>query len=174
MPVKIHKGNLFDAKMEHRVLAHGVNCAGAMGKGIAVEFKKRFTGMYEDYRLFCKEGRMVPGMAWLYEDVELVPYYDSKNRIQEREVVSTWIYNLAIKSHWRLPATCNAVEASLANMVESLQEQNLERAKLGLEFTEVSMPWIGCGLGGLKKDFVKKLMEKSVKGTEITIHVYEL
>lgn len=174
MPVQIHKGNLFDADMDYRVLAHGVNCAGAMGAGIAVEFKKRFPVMYEAYRHECREGRLIPGMAWLFEDSEeIAPIYGTQGRLEEA-YISTWVYNLAIKSHWRLPATYNAVEASLKNMVESLQEQNLERVKFGSEFTEVSMPWIGCGLGGLDKGFVKKLMEKSVKGTDITIHVYEL
>ena len=29
--------------------AHGCNCAGAMGKGIALQFKKRFPQMYLQY-----------------------------------------------------------------------------------------------------------------------------
>jgi len=174
MSVKVFRGNLFDAVMEQRVLAHGVNCAGAMGKGIAVEFKRRFPQMYEAYRHECKEGRIIPGMAWLFEDYETILFHNSLGRIEEKEAVSTWVYNLAIKSHWRLPATYSAVESSLKNMVRSLQEINLERAKSNSELKTVAMPWIGCGLGALDKGLVKKLMEKAVKDTNITINVYEL
>ena len=34
--------------------AHGCNCAGAMGKGIALQFKKRFPQMYLQYNSSLK------------------------------------------------------------------------------------------------------------------------
>ena len=30
--------------------AHGCNCAGSMGRGIAVQFRKKFPRMYENYK----------------------------------------------------------------------------------------------------------------------------
>jgi O-acetyl-ADP-ribose deacetylase (regulator of RNase III) len=41
-------GNIFDSHAQ--TLVNAVNCAGVMGKGIALEFKKRFPAMYKDYR----------------------------------------------------------------------------------------------------------------------------
>ena len=41
--------------------AHGCNCAGAMGKGIALQFKKRFPQMYLQYRKKCLQNQFHPG-----------------------------------------------------------------------------------------------------------------
>jgi hypothetical protein len=45
MPTAFVKGDLFGAS-GLGALAQGCNCAGAMGKGIAVEFRKRFPEMH--------------------------------------------------------------------------------------------------------------------------------
>ncbi len=48
MPAVFVSGDLFrDEDLD--ALAHGCNCAGAMGRGIAVEFRRRFPAMYADY-----------------------------------------------------------------------------------------------------------------------------
>lgn len=72
---------------------------------------------------------------------------------------------MAIKAHWRLPATYNAVEASFSNLIEQME------ADAG---NAVAMPWIGCGLGGLNKSYVRKIMERVLKDKDIAFHVYEL
>ena len=41
MPAQFTEGDLFAAE-GIRAWAHGCNCAGSMGAGIAVEFKRRF------------------------------------------------------------------------------------------------------------------------------------
>ena len=45
MIVKI--GNIFESKCS--TIVNTINCVGVMGKGIALEFKKRFPRMYCDY-----------------------------------------------------------------------------------------------------------------------------
>ena len=45
-------GNLFDSKAQ--TLVNTVNCVGVMGKGVALEFKKRFPEMFDDYLLRCE------------------------------------------------------------------------------------------------------------------------
>ena len=42
--------------------AHGCNCAGAMGKGIAIQFRNKFPAMYAEYKLLCKNGQYIPVM----------------------------------------------------------------------------------------------------------------
>lgn len=163
MPVTVHKGDLFATNITPPVYAHGVNCAGAMGKGIALLFRQKFPMMYEAYRKRCRDGLVIPGCVWLWEETEMVPQYNLKGQLDEIES-PVFVYNLAIKSHWRFPATYNAVEASLKNMVESMEERGL---------AEVAMPWIGCGLGGLDQKFVKKLMDNAVKDSHIQISIYE-
>jgi len=45
----IEEGNIFQIP-QIRNYAHGCNCVGAMGKGIALQFKGRFPEMYEQYK----------------------------------------------------------------------------------------------------------------------------
>ena len=46
-------GNLFDSPAT--VYCHQVNCIGVMGAGIAVEVKKRYPEMFEEYKTRCKQ-----------------------------------------------------------------------------------------------------------------------
>ncbi|MCE9385120.1 macro domain-containing protein, partial [Bacteroides fragilis] len=52
----IEKGDIFriDGVSSY---AHGCNCAGAMGKGIAVQFKSKYPDMYLEYKQLCKENK---------------------------------------------------------------------------------------------------------------------
>lgn len=145
--LKIIEKDLFWHLRDNRILAHGVNCAGAMGAGIAVEFKKRWPQMYEEYRNRCREGQMVLGQAWTWREDE--PFLDTQGRLSER--FSIKVYNLAIKSHWRNPASYLAIEASVNEMLDDM-------VKYGNEI--VAMPWIGCGLGGLDKKHVVKILKQ--------------
>lgn len=43
--------------------AHGCNCAGAMGKGIALQFKAKFREMYFEYKRLCDNGEFNPEMS---------------------------------------------------------------------------------------------------------------
>ena len=44
--MKILIGNIFDTKAS--TIVNTVNCVGVMGKGIALEFKKKFPNMYDE------------------------------------------------------------------------------------------------------------------------------
>lgn len=62
--MKILLGNIFDSKCS--TLVNTVNCVGVMGKGIALEFKKRYPEMFREYQILCKEGKVRPGKPYLY------------------------------------------------------------------------------------------------------------
>ena len=140
-------GDLF-AQEDLKALAHGCNCAGAMGKGIAVGFKERYPQMYKLYQSFCKAGA-VPG--------EVFPYYD-----RDTDVV---IYNLMTQRHWTTPATIEAIEQSVRTMMEMLQD---------IQIKTVGIPKIGCGLGGLDWKDVQPLLEKISEEYKVTIVVVSL
>ena len=158
--LKIVKGDLFTHS--GGVLAHGVNAAGAMGAGIAVLFKARWPEMYEEYRRECKEGNIIPGMSWKWD--ERSAYYNSRTKAAEES--TALIYNLAIKSHWRNPASYNAIEASVDAMLADMAAN---------KFFCVAMPWIGCGLGGLNQQHVTKILKRCLAKVdhECEIWVYE-
>lgn len=156
--VEVRKGDLFTYP-EH--LAHGVNCAGAMGKGIAIKFKEHWPEMYQEYRDRCHRGLIIPGACWSWWD-DFGPVYNHEGRLVE---AGRFIFNLAIKSHWRLPASYVSLKGSLKNLVREMDENGIN---------EVAMPWIGCGLGGLQQKTVQKLMEKALDGSDKKFIIYEL
>ena len=53
--MEIIVGDLFESNCT--TLVNTINCVGVMGKGIALEFKKRFPEMYNDYIAKCKSGK---------------------------------------------------------------------------------------------------------------------
>lgn len=55
MGIEERVGDLFDA-VDVDALAHGCNCAGAMGAGIVVEFRRRWPAMFEESRRRCAAG----------------------------------------------------------------------------------------------------------------------
>lgn len=65
MVIRVVSGNLLDS--DAQTLVNTVNCVGAMGKGIALEFKKRFPALYADYAAKCRAGQVVLGRPYLYK-----------------------------------------------------------------------------------------------------------
>ena len=59
--------------------AHGCNCAGVMGKGIALQFKKRFPQMYEQYKTCVEVASSLLGM-FLHIRTQKVSYITSELR----------------------------------------------------------------------------------------------
>lgn len=142
MPVTERHGDLFDAS--EPAFAQGCNCAGAMGKGIAVEFRRRWPEMYEEYRLRCERGEFVPGglFTWVADD-----------RI---------IMNLGTQRTWRTNATVQAVSSSVGAMVGYARANGI---------TAVAMPRIAAGLGGLDWRTVRTILDETVPD-ELTVIVY--
>src|SRR5262249_34840272 len=54
MPIEYVSGDLFDNAHDAQAFAHGCNCQGSMGAGIAKTFRSRYPEMYEEYRRRCK------------------------------------------------------------------------------------------------------------------------
>lgn len=126
-------------------LAHGCNCRGVMGAGIAAQFRAKFPGMYAEYRQLCKAGQLHPGatMRW-----------------QEPGVT---IWNLMTQLDPGRGASTDAIRIALDHMVTQAQ---------GLGITEIGLPWIGCGIGGLTRDDVRPILARHAD-SPVTLAVYE-
>ncbi len=145
MPTVFVKGDLF-GRDDLEALAHGCNCAGAMGKGIAVEFRARFPEMYEEYKRRCADGRFKPGDVFAWR--------------ADRQTV----YNLGTQRTWRTGAELDAIERSARGMVELAEKSGI--SKIGL-------PRIGAGLGGLPWAQVRALLAELGGGTDVELIVFE-
>lgn len=131
MTVLYVTGDLFEQEVS--AIAHGVNCAGSMGSGIAVEFKNRWPAMYKEYFHHCARGALNPGEIFIWEERDLT------------------IYNLGTQLSWRTKATITAIEKSVTAM---LRHANLRKIDY------IAMPRIGSGLGGLSWQDVQTCLEK--------------
>lgn len=127
--------------------AHGCNCAGAMGKGIALQFKNKFPLMYKKYKLLCQKKEFTPGDVYDYS-------YESGH-----------VYNLATQESWRSKAKMEYIKSSLIKMMQ-LAIQNQTKT--------IALPAIGAGLGGLKwNDIKSELNEISFHYPSVKLIVVE-
>jgi len=138
------KGNLLQSPAQ--VLVNTVNTFGAMGKGIALEFKRLYPEMYKEYRRLCEQGQFEIGNLWLYK---------SPNK---------WVLNFPTKKHWRYPSKLSYIEAGLEKFIESYTD---------LDIHSIAFPPLGCGNGQLDFEFqVKPLMEKYLRNLPIDVFIH--
>lgn len=135
------QGDLF-AVPSLDALAHGVNCIGVMGAGIAAEFKRRWPPMFIAYREACLAGRLVPGSMF------------------SERAGGRWIYNLATQPRPGRCASLLWVESSLKAMTARAWHDRVKR---------IGMPRLGCGLGGLDWRDVRPLVERAAQHVDIVV-----
>jgi O-acetyl-ADP-ribose deacetylase (regulator of RNase III) len=145
MPVVFTKGDLFATEGLH-AYAQGCNCAGAMGAGIAIEFKKRWPRMFEEYEVRCTDKRFKLGDVFVWTEE------------------GTTLYNLGIQEHWRKKSQLPALAKSLRAMVQLAATSGIER---------VGLPRIGAGLGGLDWMRVKRVLNDVGAETKVSLEVFE-
>ncbi|NIG53536.1 macro domain-containing protein [Chitinophaga sp. Cy-1792] len=126
----IPTGDIFQLP-ETKNYAHGCNCAGAMGKGIAVAFKEKFPEMYLSYKQLCKTGNFKPGDVFTYK------YQDG------------YVFNVGTQKSWTTPATLDTVTQGLDKMMK-------EATTAGVD--NIALPRIGAGLGKLDWEEVKRVI----------------
>ncbi|MGO8671496.1 MAG: macro domain-containing protein [Capsulimonadaceae bacterium] len=140
-----YKGNLFASKAD--TLVNTVNCVGVMGKGVALEFRRRFPEMYLAYRHECDLGHLRPG--------DILFYGHSNPRV----------LSLAVKRDWKYPSKYEWVEACLRNF-------RAEYRMLGIR--SIAFPWIGAMNGHLDWPRVHEMMRKNLSDlSDIDIEVVE-
>jgi O-acetyl-ADP-ribose deacetylase (regulator of RNase III) len=150
MSIEFITGDLFANRHGARVLAHGCNCQGSMGAGIATGFRDRYPAMFAEYRRRCKaEPREFNlGDAWLWKE-------DGR----------PWVFNLGTQEGvWRARASYEAIEDALQSMREQADSEGLP---------SIAIPRIGAGYGGLSWKKVPALLEKVFADWTGTLYVYE-
>jgi O-acetyl-ADP-ribose deacetylase (regulator of RNase III) len=127
-------GNLFDADVE--AIVNAVNCVGVMGKGIALEFKKRFPGNFIAYKAACDAGQI---------QLSRVFTYDNGTSAKPRYIV-----NFPTKHHWRNASRLEDIRSGLDSLTAEIN-------RLGIH--SIAIPALGCGLGGLDWQVVREELE---------------
>ncbi|WP_036170395.1 macro domain-containing protein [Massilia sp. 9096] len=135
--IKITDGNLLTAEVE--ALVNTVNTEGVMGKGIALQFKLAYPGMFKAYEVACKNGEVKLGEMHVFDLGGLVDGH-------------RWIINFPTKGHWRSRSRLEDIVSGLKSLVATIE-------KLGIK--SIAIPPLGCGNGGLAWDDVRPLIEKA-------------
>jgi len=141
---KAHIGDLFASQAQ--TLVNTVNCVGVMGKGVALEFKKRWPAMFEDYQRRCERKAVRLGEPYLYRDATGVS-----------------IVNFPTKGHWRSPARLADIERGLDHLAAHIGEWGI---------TSMAMPPLGCGNGGLDWSEVGPLIYRKLRGLPVDVEVF--
>jgi O-acetyl-ADP-ribose deacetylase (regulator of RNase III) len=137
-------GNLFNSKAE--ALVNTVNCEGFMGKGIALEFRRRYPDMFTKYRQDCQDNKLLPGRIYAYPQPNVL------------------ILNFAIKKYWRFPSDIRWIESCLRQFASGYRQK---------EIHSVAFPWMGASNGGIPLEQIKSITRQYLQNlTDIDIEVY--
>lgn len=142
--MKVKIGDIFESKCMTTV--NTVNCVGVMGKGIALEFKKRYPEMFSDYVKKCKAGQVKTGTPYVFDNND-----------------GTKILNFPTKDHWRSPSRLSFVVEGLEWFVKNYEKYGI---------TSVAFPPLGCGNGGLTWEIVGPVMYQKLKKLPIDVEIY--
>ena len=141
--IRYIEGDIF--KSPAQVIVNTVNTVGVMGKGIALEFKKRYPDMFQAYRDICDRRKLKTGSLMLYYEPD------------------HWVLLFPTKENWRNPSRMEYIEAGLAKFCRTYAEKGI---------TSVAFPKLGCGNGELNWSDVQPVMEKYLKDLPIDIYIY--
>ncbi|MEX2181908.1 MAG: macro domain-containing protein [Gemmatimonadaceae bacterium] len=137
------QGNLFESPAQ--TLVNTVNTVGAMGKGIALQFKRYFPEMFTEYQRFCEAGKLQIGTLHLYQT-------------RHKKIL-----NFPTKQEWRRPSKLEYVERGLDTFVRIWREAGIH---------SIAFPPLGCGNGELSYDDVRPLMERYLSNLPIPVFLY--
>lgn len=157
--IRIVNGNILDATED--IIAHQVNCKGAMGAGLAKQIKERWPDVYTDYVVYCsahhRSGRELLGRIWLthiFDDVNVVP------------VTICHLFGQDGYSGASKGTDYRALEKALCRLkklVESTHES-------------IAIPYkLGCGLGGGDWDgVVYPMIERIFGDSDVLVTIYKM
>ena len=145
----IQKGDILNA--DAQALVNTVNCVGVMGRGIALQFKKKFPDNFSAYKKICDANELKLGQVFIYDMGQMFnPRY---------------IVNFPTKGHWRSKSKLADVEAGLACLVREIEARKI---------TSIAIPPLGCGLGGLDWVEVKPMIESAFhKLADVKVLIFE-
>ena len=143
------QGDMLNADAE--ALVNTVNCVGVMGRGIALQFKKKFDENFKVYKKACDASFLRPGMMLVHDYGCLFnPRY---------------VINFPTKDHWRANSKIEDIESGLVALVEEIRKRGIK---------SVAIPPLGCGLGGLDWHQVRPRIEAALQEfPDVQILLYE-
>ncbi len=134
MLVKETQGDLFAALVPGDSLAHGANCQGMMGAGVAAPIGRNYPLNFNVYKFLCDAGKFVPGDCLVVPDGEHIVFNLATQYYPGPDAHYDYIRHAAFRMYW---------EAA--------------NRKIGL----IKTVKMGAGIGGLDWERVKEILEST-------------
>ncbi len=150
MTISFKSGDMFAEPVE--ALVNTVNCVGVMGKGVALEFKKRWPSNFKAYKDQCSTKQLRPGSLFVFDTQGLIVAEGPR-----------FLINFPTKDHWRSKSKISYIEDGLDALVDTIKKY---------EIKSIAIPPLGCGNGGLDWDDVRPLIVSKlsmIEGVEIVV-----
>ncbi|MCC6364163.1 MAG: macro domain-containing protein [Bryobacterales bacterium] len=147
--IELTHGDILQADAE--ALVNTVNCAGVMGRGIALQFRKAFPENFKMYERACERKEVRPGKMLVFETGLLTgPRY---------------IINFPTKRHWKGKSRIEDIDAGLAALIAEVKKRGIR---------SIAVPPLGCGLGGLNwHDVRPRIVSAFGELPEISVLIFE-
>jgi O-acetyl-ADP-ribose deacetylase (regulator of RNase III) len=144
--VHYKKGDLLEASED--IVAHGCNCVGGFGSGVAGQIAKTYPkARYYYLDKFDTEG-------WKLGDVQYVPQWNGKI-----------IANCATQQDIRPRQVCHADYGAIRSALTTIKQNAMPNQT-------IAIPKIGAGLAGGDWNIISKILEEVFSDYDVT--VYEL
>ena len=139
--IEYKRGDIFEEDAE--ALVNSVNCVGVMGRGIALQFKRKYPANFKAYQAACEREEVKPGRMFVFETG------CSTN--------PRFVINFPTKIHWRGKSRLEYIETGLDALAEEIKARNIR---------SIAIPPLGTDLGKLNWADVRPLIEATVKAID--------
>jgi O-acetyl-ADP-ribose deacetylase (regulator of RNase III) len=193
--VEVRKsGDLFDCGAH--AIVNTVNCVGVMGKGIALEFKKRYPAMFTEYAKLCRRKYIHTGTMWVWHEIPLcacghAQEAHSGHTVQIEPGDKYLIFPKPVPDfcsqciggcqHWtpvneyiiNFPTKEDWRNPSKLEWIAAGLDDLREHAKMDYNIRSLAMPALGCSNGGLNFVDVEALVRDKLQELDINVILFE-
>lgn len=143
------KGNILDADVD--AVVNTVNTVGVMGKGLALQFKRRYPENFDLYKRACDSNELEVGRMFVTETHQL-----SGPRL---------IVNFPTKQHWKANSRIEFIRDGLRDLVSIIRDRGI---------TSIAIPPLGAGNGGLEWTRVRPIIEEALAPLEdVDVRIFD-
>lgn len=122
--IEFKTGDIFS--IDTQAIVNTVNCVGVMGRGIALQFKKKYPDNFRAYEAKCKRKEMIPEKMHVHE--------------MTRIINPRLIINFPTKRHWRGKSRLDDIKSGLSDLIQVIHNKDIK---------SIALPPLGTDLGGL-------------------------
>lgn len=133
----ICEGDIFETEVD--ALVNPVNCVGVMGAGLALQFKNRWPHYFKNYKWRCQNNMVHLRNVYVFNDI-----WPSSG-------APVTLISFPTKNHWDDKSNLDDIGFGLDALGEFLRRSKAIKS--------VSIPALGCGLGGLSWEQVEPVID---------------